>query len=159
MQRVPRIERSATARWEGSVARGAGALTVPSGAFTSIPFSLPGRTAAEPTGETSPEELLAAAHAGCFAMAAANELTRRQLPPDVLTVIATTALDEVDGRNRIVASRLCVSVRNAGGLTAPVLEEALAAADARCPFSALIRDAGGSVVVETGIEDPTTITG
>jgi hypothetical protein len=50
-------------------------------------------------------------------------------------------------------------VRNAGGLTAPVLEEALAAADARCPFSALIRDAGGSVVVETGIEDPTTITG
>jgi lipoyl-dependent peroxiredoxin len=157
MQLVPRIERSATARWEGSVARGAGSLSVPSAAFGSIPFSLPGRTAAEPTGGTSPEELLAAAHAGCFAMAAANELTRRQCPPDLLTVVATTALDEVDGRNRIVASSLHVSASHEA-LTPAVLEEALAAADARCPFSALIRDAGGSVVIESGIGDPATIT-
>ena len=158
MQRVPRIERSATARWEGSVARGAGSLSVPSAAFTSIPFSLAGRTAAEHTGETSPEELLAAAHAACFAMAAANELTRRQLPPDALTVVATTALDEVGGFNRIVASRLRVSVADAG-VAASVLDEALAAADARCPFTALIRDAGGSVVVEAGSEDREAITG
>ena len=91
-------------------------------------------------------------------MAAANELTRRQLPPDALTVVATTALDEIDGFNRIVSSRLRISVRHAG-LAAPVLDEALAAADARCPFSALIRDAGGSVIVEVGSDDPATITG
>ena len=157
MQCVPRIERSGTARWKGSVARGAGSLSVQSAAFASIPFSLPGRTAAEPTGETSPEELLAAAHAGCFAMAASNELTRRQLPPDLLTVVATTALEEVDGRNRIVASSLRVTASQAG-LTPAVLEEALAAADARCPFSALIRDAGGAVDIESAIEAPTTIT-
>ena len=110
-----------------------------------MPFTLPGRTAPDNSDETSPEELLAAAHAGCFAMALAGQLTRRHAPPDRLAVTATTTLAEVDGLNRIVASALEVVA------TADVAEDELAAAvaeaDARCPFSALLRDAGGNVTV------------
>ena len=147
MQFVPRIDRSATAVWEGSVARGSGVLSSPSRALLEVPFTLPGRTAPVGTDETSPEELFAAAHAGCFAMALSGQLTRRQAPPERLTVTATTTLDEVDGFNRIVASVLSVDVV-AAGLTEGDLEAAAAEADARCPFSALVRGAGGKVSVD-----------
>ena len=147
MQRVARIERPATAVWEGSVARGRGSLTSPAGALPNLPFSLPARTAAVGGSETSPEELFAAAHAGCFAMALSGQLTRRNTPPDRLTVTATAALDEVGGMNRIVESRLLVEV-SAPGLSDTDLASALADADARCPFSALVRDAGGTVAVD-----------
>jgi len=71
---VPRIERSAKVTWEGNVARGIGTISADTGAFAALPFSLPTRIGAA-EGKTSPEELLAAAHAGCFAMGLANELT------------------------------------------------------------------------------------
>src|SRR4051812_2075546 len=84
---MPRIERSATVAWEGNVARGAGTITAGSGAFARLPFTLPSRTG-DPGGKTSPEELLAAAAAGCFAMALGSVLTpegtrRRRLLRDV----------------------------------------------------------------------------
>jgi lipoyl-dependent peroxiredoxin len=146
---VARVERAATAVWEGSVARGSGRLTAPSTAFVDLPFSLPGRTAAAVGTETSPEELLAAAHAACYAMALSSQLTRRNAPPQRLTVTATVALDEVEGLNRIVGSS--VEVRVEADLAEAELESALADADARCPFSALIRDAGGTVAVDARI--------
>jgi osmotically inducible protein OsmC len=146
MQRVPGIERSATAVWTGSVARGNGKPSVPSEALKQVPFSLAGRTAPTATDGTSPEELLAAAHAGCFAMALSSQLTRRQARPDRLTVTATSRLDDVDGRNRIVAGSLVVEVA-APGLAPGELEGALRDADERCPFSALLRDAGATVAV------------
>jgi osmotically inducible protein OsmC len=65
---VPRIERVAEVSWEGNAARGAGALTAASsGAFAGLPYSLASRIGS-PDGRTSPEELLAAAHGGCFTM-------------------------------------------------------------------------------------------
>jgi osmotically inducible protein OsmC len=143
---MPRIERRATATWAGSVARGSGEVSSPSVALTSVPFSLAGRTATTEAGETSPEELLAAAHAACFSMALSGQLTRRQAPPDRLTVTATSSLDEVDGFNRIVAGALVVEV--VGPVLPPgELEGALREADERCPFSALLRDAGATVTV------------
>lgn len=146
---MPRIERSATATWAGSIARGRGSLTAPSGALTDVPFTVVGRTTPGQIEETNPEELLASAHAGCFAMALAAQLTRRSAPPDRLTVTATVALDEVDGMNRIVGSALDVTV------SAPVsdgdLADAVTEADGRCPFSALVRDAGGVVSVTTSL--------
>jgi osmotically inducible protein OsmC len=147
---MARIERAATAVWEGSVARGSGRLTAPSTAFVDQPFSLPGRTADVVGTETSPEELLAAAHAACFAMALSGQLTRRKAPPQRLMVTATVALDEVDGLNRVVGSSLEVRV-DADALAEADLESALADADARCPFSALIRDAGGTVGVDARV--------
>jgi osmotically inducible protein OsmC len=145
MQHVPRIDRSATAVWAGSVARGSGEVSSPSLTLTGLPFTLAGRTVEE-VGETSPEELLAAAHAACFSMALSGQLTRRRAPPDRLTVTATSSLAEVDGFNRIVAGALVVEV--VGPMLPPgELEGALREADERCPFSALLRDAGATVTV------------
>jgi osmotically inducible protein OsmC len=143
---MPRIERSATAAWAGSVARGSGRLSSPSLVLHDAPFSLAGRTAAEASEETSPEELVAAAHAACFAMALSARLTHRNAPPDRLTVTSTVALDQVGDFNRIVAGELTVEV-----VTSPLaddeLEASLGEADERCPFSALLRDAGATVTV------------
>lgn len=140
------IERVATAVWTGSVARGSGLLSVPSGALTDVPFSLAGRATLGPVEETNPEELLASAHAGCFAMALSAQMTRRNAPPERLEVTVTVVLDEVAGRNRIVASRIRAGVT--GTISEDDLASAVEEADGRCPFSALIRDAGGDVSVE-----------
>ncbi|MFN8222200.1 MAG: OsmC family peroxiredoxin [Gaiellales bacterium] len=142
---MPRIERAATASWAGSIARGTGSLSAPSGALEAVPYTFAGRTTPGQVTETNPEELLAAAHAGCFAMAIAAQLSRRDAPPEALAVTATVALDEVDGANRIVASSLAATV--SASLTDADLAEAVAEADARCPFSALVRGAGGIVTV------------
>ena len=77
---MPRIERSADVVWEGNVARGQGHLTAGTGAFSELPFSLPSRISAT-AGKTSPEELLAAAHAGCLTMSLGTELTTDGTPP------------------------------------------------------------------------------
>src|SRR3954471_21741027 len=83
---MPRIERNATVIWEGNVARGAGQITAGTGAFGGLPYSLPTRVGAGDEAKTSPEELLAAAHAGCYAMGLASELTKLGAPPQVLEV-------------------------------------------------------------------------
>ena len=64
---MPRIERVAEIVWEGNLARGAGAISAGTGAFTGLPYSFASRVE-QPEGKTSPEELLAAAHGGCFTM-------------------------------------------------------------------------------------------
>jgi osmotically inducible protein OsmC len=148
---VPRITRDAEVTWEGSSARGRGAITAAtSGAFAGLPYSEPTRIA-DTAGETSPEELLAAAHAGCFAMSLAAELTRRRTPPGRLTVRATVVLDEVEGEgHRIVASQLAVHA------SLPDADEegfraAVADADAGCTFSALVR-ASGEVSIDAQLD-------
>ena len=136
---MPRVTRDAEVTWEGSSAKGRGAITAAtSGAFAGLGYSEPTRVASA-ADETSPEELLAAAHAGCYAMSLAAELTRRRTPPGRLTVRATVVLDEVEGEgHRIVASQLAVRA-TVPGAADDVFREAVAAADAGCTFSALIR--------------------
>ena len=72
---MPRIERTAQLSWDGNVARGHGAITAGSGAFSDLEYSLPARIG-KPEGKTSPEELLAAAHATCYATSIAGEIAR-----------------------------------------------------------------------------------
>ena len=79
--------RTATVTWNGDLASGEGSVTAGSGIFTDIPVSWPSRI--EPHGPTSPEELLAAAHAACYAMAFSAGLGRRGTPPEHLHVEAT----------------------------------------------------------------------
>ena len=148
---MPRITRDAEVTWEGSSARGRGAITAAtSGAFAGLPYSEPTRITDAPT-ETSPEELLAAAHAGCFAMSLAAELTRRRTPPGRLTVRATVVLDEVEGQgHRIVASQLAVQA-SVPEADEPVFREAVEAADAGCTFSALVR-ASGEVTIDAQLD-------
>jgi osmotically inducible protein OsmC len=86
---MPRIVREASVTWQGSMARGSGALTAEtSGAFVGLPYSFPTRIG-NPEGRTSPEELLAAAHAACFSMALASRLAKAGTPPERLDVSAT----------------------------------------------------------------------
>jgi lipoyl-dependent peroxiredoxin len=145
---VPRIERSADVVWRGNLARGGGSLSAATGAFRDLPFSEPARIGA-PEGKTSPEELLAAAHAGCYAMSLAGELART--PPERLDVTATVVMDEVEGKgHRIVASQLRVRAR-VPGLDEEMFSEAVEAADAGCPFSALIA-ASADVAIDATLE-------
>jgi lipoyl-dependent peroxiredoxin len=154
---MPRVERSAEVRWQGNVARGDGRMTVGSGAFAGLPFSLPTRIG-EADGKTSPEELLAAAHAGCYAMSLAGELAGAGTPADDLRIRATVILDELEGgSHRIVASRLHARARVQkldSKLDSPQFEELARAADEGCPFSALIK-AAGTVTVNAELEGGT----
>jgi len=148
---MPRIERDAEIVWEGSLARGEGRVSAASsGAFTGLPISLASRIGA-PEGRTSPEELLAAAHGGCFATSLAGELSGIGHPPGRLELSCRVVMDEVEGRgHEIVASALVVSV-SVPGLDAETLARAVALADAGCPFSALLRRGGASVSVQASL--------
>jgi osmotically inducible protein OsmC len=149
---VPRIVREAAVAWEGNLARGAGSLTAAtSGAFTGLPYSLATRVGAS-EGRTSPEELLAAAHGGCFTMSLAGELTGAGTPPGRLDVRCTITMDEVEGEgHRIVHSALDVRAA-VTGVDSGALATAVAAADRGCPFSALLRAAGVGIDTTTSLE-------
>jgi len=143
---MPRIERSAEVVWEGNVARGSGTLTADTGAFSGLPFTLASRIAS-PEGKTSPEELLAAAHAGCFTMSLASELVKAGTPPGRLDVRVKIVMDEVDGQgHQIVGSEVLVRTE-LDGVDDAGLEAAIAAADEGCPFSALLKRAGTTVAI------------
>jgi len=142
---VPRIERIASISWEGNAARGTGLMTAGGGAFTELPFSIPSRIAVQ-QGKTSPEELLAAAHGGCLTTSIASELTKIGTPPERLDVSARIIMDEVPGQGHlVVGSEVDVDAR-VPGATHESFDAAVAAADASCPFSILLR-ASASVTV------------
>jgi lipoyl-dependent peroxiredoxin len=143
---VPRIERTAEIVWEGNVARGAGAITAGTGAFRSLPYSLPARVG-NPEGKTSPEELLASAHGGCLTMSLATELTQAGTPPGRIESTCRIVMDEVPGEgHQIVASHVQLHAE-IEGVDADTLAETLERADAGCPFSTLLRKAGVEVTI------------
>jgi lipoyl-dependent peroxiredoxin len=146
---MPRIERSADVSWEGNVARGEGRITAETGAFSELPFSLPTRIGAA-EGKTSPEELLAAAHAGCLTMGLATELTEAGTPPARLDVTCTIVMDEVEGQgHQIVGSNVTVAA-SVEGVDDAALDDAIGRADEGCPFSQLLKRAGAEVTVTRG---------
>jgi len=143
---VPRIERSATVEWEGNVARGHGTITADTGAFAALPVTLPSRIG-DPEGKTSPEELLAAATAGCFAMSLGSELVRDGTPPGRLEVRCRIVMDEVpDEGHQIVGAQLSVRA-DVEGTSDDALSAAFERADEGCPFSTLLRKAGATVTI------------
>ncbi|MGQ0743639.1 MAG: OsmC family peroxiredoxin [Acidimicrobiales bacterium] len=129
------IERTANAYWEGDLFAGQGAVTATSsGLFSEAAVSWAARTEA-PAGQTSPEELIAAAHSSCFCMALSNEMSSRGHAPERLEVEATVGF--ADGKITNVA--LVVSAR-APGADDAFFAEALAAAEASCPVSNALRN-------------------
>ncbi len=143
---MPRIERSADVSWEGNVARGEGLISAETGAFSELPFSLPTRIS-KVDGKTSPEELLAAAHAGCLTMSLATELTEAGTPPTRLDVTCTIVMDEVEGQgHQIVGSNVTISA-TVDGASDEDLGAAIDRADEGCPFSQLLKRAGAEVSV------------
>jgi lipoyl-dependent peroxiredoxin len=150
---MPRITRTADVTWEGNVARGNGAISAGSGAFTGLPFSLPTRIGAA-EGKTSPEELLAAAHAGCFAMGLAAELTGAEAPAERLDITCTITMDEVEGHGHQIVGSAIEAVAHVPGLDPAAFDGLVEAADAGCPFSTLLKNAGVTVAVNATLEPP-----
>jgi len=128
--------RSAEVVWDGTLASGAGALSSASGALE-LPITWASRTE-QPDGKTSPEELIAAAHASCFAMALALVLGEGRTPPERLTVSAACELDEVDGAPRITTVALTVRAR-VDGIDRDGLQRNVAQAADLCPVSNALR--------------------
>jgi len=150
---MPRIIREAEIDWEGTTARGSGVVrAVSTGAFE-LPTSIASRIEVV-SGKTSPEELLAAAHASCFVTSLGSELARAGTPPERMYVHCTITMDEVEGKgHQIVASAISARVV-APGVDEAVLAKAAEDADAGCPFSALIR-ASATVTVDATLEGGT----
>jgi osmotically inducible protein OsmC len=106
--------RSATVKWVGDLASGSGQLSAgTSGAFSALPGTWASRTE-RADGRTSPEELLAAAHASCYAMAFSSELAKAGSPPERLEVSSEINADRVDGKWTVISSKLTVRGRVAG---------------------------------------------
>jgi lipoyl-dependent peroxiredoxin len=145
---MPRIERTARVEWEGNLARGHGEIfATSSGAFTGLPYRNATRIG-NPEGETSPEELLAAAHGACFTNSLAAELTRLGIPPERLETSCKIVMDEVEGQgHQIVGSIVTVSavVPSADD---EAFAEVVRLADEGCPFSALLKRSGADVSIE-----------
>ena len=147
---MPRVVRQAAVAWEGSLSRGTGTATATTSGTFELPIDLPSRISDKP-GKTSPEELLAAAHAGCYSTSLAGEIARAGGTVERLDVSCTITLDEVEGKGHlIVSSELDVRAR-AEGIDDAGLERAAQEADAGCTFSALIR-ASASVSVRVVLE-------
>lgn len=128
-------DRRAEVTWTGELLTGKGTITsVGSGAFGPLPVSWPSR-AEQPDGRTSPEELIAAAHASCYCMALSNGLTKAGTPPTELKASATVTFVPGTG---ITRSALTV-VGTVSGLDADGFRAAAEDAKENCPVSGAMK--------------------
>jgi osmotically inducible protein OsmC len=131
------IDRKAEARWEGSLREGKGRIRLGSGAFEG-PYAFGSRF--EAAAGTNPEELLGAAHAGCFTMALSHMLTSAGHPPSSLETTATVHLDKVGEGFSIIGIDLVTKGK------VPGADEAL--------FLKLASDAGEKCIVSRALSVP-----
>jgi osmotically inducible protein OsmC len=126
--------RTATVTWQGSLADGDGTVTAgSSGLFTDLPVSWGSRTE-QPEGRTSPEELLAAAHATCFAMAFSGDLGRAGYTPEELHVEAEVTFDKLEGGWTVTKSALTV-LGHVDGISADEFDRIAEGTKDGCPIS------------------------
>jgi osmotically inducible protein OsmC len=126
--------RRAETTWSGPLATGSGTVSaISSGAFKDLPVTWGSRTESS-DGRTSPEELVAAAHATCFSRALSGALGRAGTPPERLDVSAVVTFDKLDAGWRVVSSALTVRGRVPGMSAADFIAAAEAAKDG-CPIS------------------------
>jgi osmotically inducible protein OsmC len=130
--------RHATATWTGDLLSGRGTVTADSsGIFRDQPTTWASRTE-EPNGVTSPEELLAAAHASCFSMACSNELAKAGTPVERLTVEVSVSADKLEAGWTVVSAAIVVHGVVPGATQASFAEAATAAKDG-CPISRALK--------------------
>ena len=126
--------RTANVTWSGDLASGSGMITyVTSGVFSRLPISWAARTSAH-NGKTSPEELLAAAHASCFSMAFSARLGKNGTPPTNLDVRAEVTFDQVDCGWKVVSSVLKAK-GTVPGIDKATFERLADDAKENCPIS------------------------
>jgi lipoyl-dependent peroxiredoxin len=141
-------ERTANTVWQGGLAKGNGNLKLKSGATDELPVTWASRTERS-DGKTSPEELIAAAHASCFAMALSHELGEAGHEPESLDVTANVTLDEVDGAPTVTSSQLTVRGR-VPDIDQDAFDEAAQGAGKNCPIS---RALSIDISVDAKLED------
>jgi osmotically inducible protein OsmC len=139
-------QRTAETTWEGPLVSGRGTVHATSGAFDALAVTWASRTQC-PAGMTSPEELAAAAHSSCFAMALSLRLGEHNTVPEMLAIRATLTLDEVDGRPTIASSALQVRGR-VPGLDPATFQSVVEEAADLCPVSRLFAGAQISITAE-----------
>lgn len=126
--------RRATASWQGDLASGSGTVSAySSGLFQDLPVSWVSRTE-NPEGRTSPEELLAAAHAACYCMAFSAKLATAGFPPDHLHVEAEVAFEKLEEGWTVTSSAISV-VGNVPGIPDEDFERLAVEAKDGCPIS------------------------
>jgi osmotically inducible protein OsmC len=130
------MKRTATAVWNGSLKEGSGTLTAPGGALKNTQYSFGSRF--ENGAGTNPEELVAAAHAGCFAMALSAELGGAGFKPERLEATATVSLDNVPPKGWTVTTSHIVLNAKIPGIDAAKFKEIADKAKAGCPISRLL---------------------
>ena len=126
--------RTARTAWNGTLQEGAGQVEFSSSKVGTFEVSFPKRTADEAGGTTSPEELIAAAHSSCYAMALSNEVGKAGGTPQALDITAEVTLGQVDGAPTI--TKIALTVRGeVDGLDADGFQQAAQAAKVGCPVS------------------------
>lgn len=130
--------RTAEVTWNGSLLEGSGSIDyVTSGAFTRLPVTWASRTE-QADGRTSPEELVASAHAACYSMAFAAGLGRNGTPPTTLKVTATVTFDKLEAGWKVVSSALTVR-GTVPGIDAATFAQLAEAAKDGCPISGALK--------------------
>lgn len=129
------MKSKASAVWEGGLKEGNGLLTSASKVLSDTPYSF--KTRFEGAPGTNPEELIAAAHAGCYSMALSMILAEAGMTPRRIETEATVTLEQKDGGFAITRSHLDVRVKASGGDDA-AFQEAAGKAKAGCPVSKLM---------------------
>ena len=142
------FERHVDVEWTGSVMEGGGTAKAGTGAFT-LPVTFPSRIG-EPAGKTSPEELMAAAHAACYAMALNGTLGRKGGTADRTVIRATVSADKGEAGIKIMSSKLEVTAYGLKGLDASQFAEVAKEAEGRCPVSNAYRGTM-QITVETKV--------
>ena len=130
------MERTASAVWNGSLKEGKGTISTQSGILSDAPYSF--ITRFENAKGTNPEELIGAAHAGCFAMALSAQLSTMNFTPESIKVTATVSLEKLDAGWTISKIHLDLAAR-IPGITQTAFESAAASAKANCPVSRLFK--------------------
>jgi lipoyl-dependent peroxiredoxin len=126
--------RTARTAWNGTLQEGSGQVELSSSKVGTYEVSFPKRAADDAGGTTSPEELIAAAHSSCYAMALSNEVAKAGGTPQALDVTAEVTLGQKDGGPHI--TKIALTVRGeVDGLDAAGFEQAAQAAKAGCPVS------------------------
>jgi len=129
--------------WAGSIMEGKGQAKAGSGAFT-LPVTFPARIG-EPQGQTSPEELIAAAHASCYAMALNATVGRKGGSIARTRVTATVTADKSDAGIKITTSKLKVVAEGLKGIDKGEFASVAQEAESKCPVSNALR---GSLKIE-----------
>lgn len=129
------MQRNASAHWSGGLKDGKGTLSAPSGVLQNTPYSFATRFESQPG--TNPEELVAAAHAGCFSMALSAQLGNAGMTAQGIDTTATVTLDKVEGGFAVTTVHLQVRAKIPGADKAK-FDQAAKNAKEGCPISKLL---------------------